>query len=87
MRIFYFMGRNAKNRSGVSWKVWKISRIARTVTVWFGPVTLENRRPVPVGKLTECPRSFRTLVEAKAFEASRVASKLAKGYERRTRWR
>ena len=88
MKIFYFMGRNPLNRSGVSWKVWKIERKARTVTVWYGPVVLKNRKPVPAHRrLTEVsPKTFRSVAEAKAHEEKMIDSKEAKGYQRRTRW-
>ena len=37
MKVLFFMGRNSSNRSGVSWKIWKIRRKGRVVTVSWGP--------------------------------------------------
>jgi hypothetical protein len=47
MKIFFFMDRNPNNKSGVSWKIWKIERSGRAVTVWWGPAVIVRRRPTP----------------------------------------
>jgi hypothetical protein len=36
VKIFFYMGRNPANKSGVSWKIWKVQRAGRTVTVFWG---------------------------------------------------
>jgi len=87
VRVFFYMGRNSLNRSGLSWKIWKISRSGRTVTTHWGPAVLSRRKVVPSSYLRSKIRKFRTLREAIAFEASIIESKLKKGYQRRTRWR
>jgi len=87
MKIFFFMGRNANNRSGVSWKIWKIERVDRTVTTWWGPAHLQNRKVVPVRNLQFKRLRFGSVDAASRYESSRIQSKVSKGYERRTRWR
>jgi hypothetical protein len=87
MKSFFFMGRNPRNRSGVSWKIWKIRREGRTVTATWGPARLQGRRLVLSGEGTS--RRWRLSSEelAESVEASRIREKLGKGYERRTRRR
>lgn len=87
MKILYFMGRNPENRSGVSWKIWKIARYGRVVEVRWGPATLRNRRPVMVGVGTTRRWSFTSEAMAIKSEAARLREKLQKGYQRRSRWR
>ena len=87
MKIFYFMGRNKQTKSGVSWKTWKIERKGRRVCVWWGAVSVIQRQVAPTGKLqTKCWR-FPSASAAVAFEAARIRSKLAGGYERKPKWR
>ena len=87
MKVFYFMGRNKQNKSGVSWKLWKIERKGREVSVWWGAVAVIKRRIVPTGRLqTKCWR-FTSEPAALAFEAARIHSKEASGYQRKPKWR
>jgi len=83
MKVFFFMGRNPQNVSGVSWKLWRIERRGRSVEVSWGPAVLRRRRVVPVGILGSRVRTFPTLAEARAFELGRIAEKFREGYERR----
>jgi hypothetical protein len=87
MKIFFYMGRNSANKSGVSWKIWKIKRSDRTVTVFWGPAKLHRRKVTPVGTLQSKTRRFRSAEVARDFEIGQIQSKLNKGYERRTRSR
>lgn len=87
MKIFFFMGRNPLTRSGVSWKIWKIVRLNRSVTTYWGAAALERRKVVPKGDLAHRTRYFKSVAAAVGFEEKLIASKLEKGYERRTRWR
>jgi hypothetical protein len=87
MKIFFYMGRNAANKSGLSWKIWKIERSGHWVTTYWGPAALVDRRVKPAGTLQSNARRFTSLAAACAYESRRIRSKLQKGYERRTRWR
>jgi predicted DNA-binding WGR domain protein len=87
MKIFFFMGRNSLTKSGVSWKLWKIQRAGRKVTMLWGPAIVHKRRVVPAVSLQSTTRAFRSSEDAERFEARRIRSKLAKGYQRRTRTR
>jgi hypothetical protein len=87
VKIFFYMGRNGANKSGVSWKLWKISRAGRTVTVFWGQAKLQNRKVMPVGALQSKSRRFPSLDAAREFEENRIREKLGKGYQRRTRSR
>ena len=42
MKTFFYMGRNLQNKSKVSWKIWKIEREGRLVTVQCGPSNSSN---------------------------------------------
>jgi hypothetical protein len=48
MKLYYFFGPNPKNKSGVSWKLWKVERKGRELTVWWGSATIDDRRRYPV---------------------------------------
>jgi len=87
MKIFFYMGRNASTRSGLSWKIWKISRRGKIVTTRWGPAELLSRKVVPSASLQSKVQKFGTVQEAVNFENKIIQSKLNKGYERRTRWR
>jgi len=88
MKILFFMGRNPDNKSGLSWKMWKVRRTGRSVTTWWGRAVVKARKVVPAGvRLQEKKRTFRSVAEAVAHEERVVREKLAKGYQRRTRWR
>ena len=82
MKIFVFMGRNAKNKIGMSWKMWKIERKQCRVTVWFGPATVVKHRLTAVRSLQSRTWRFRTEALAKENEQLRINEKLNKGYER-----
>jgi hypothetical protein len=86
-RLAQLRGRAMPDRAWATWKIWRIERRRRTVTVLWGPVALERRWVVPKGWLRT--ESFRLSSEAaaRAFEAARVASKLRYGHERRPRRR
>lgn len=87
MKVFFFMGRNSDNRSGVSWKIWKINRRGRTVVASWGPAVLRRRRVVPARPLQSRTWSFKTTAAAQASELVRVGEKLRKGYVRQPRAR
>jgi predicted DNA-binding WGR domain protein len=87
MKIFFYMGRNAANKSGVSWKIWKIARSGRTVTTFWGRATLKDRKVTPAGTLQSKTLRFPSPDAALDYESQRIRSKLRKGYQRRTRWR
>jgi len=85
MKILFYMGRNDRNKSGVSWKIWKIQRSGRTLTTWWGPAGIQGRTVVPKSRLQEKENQFSSIEEAKAQENLRIEAKLRKGYERRPR--
>ena len=87
VKTFFFMGRNPKTKSGVSWKVWKIERVGRAVTVLWGPAVVRKRRVLPAGKLQSKTVKLASTRAAADFEGARVRSKLRKGYQRRPRRR
>jgi hypothetical protein len=87
MKTLYYMGRNPANKSGVSWKIWKIQRTGQIVTTWWGPAELRNRIVVPKGLLQQKERSFSSSEGAHSHEEQRIANKLNKGYERKPRRR
>lgn len=83
MKTFYYMGPNRRTAGGVSWKMWRIERRARTVTAWWGAATVDKRRKVtPVYRLQSKSWTFRTEAQAKECEASKIAEKLRGGYSR-----
>jgi hypothetical protein len=87
MKIFFFMGCNPKNKSGVSWKIWKIERRKRRVVTWWGPASIVKRKVVGTGELQSRERILNSETAAAEFEGSLIRSKMAKGYERGTRRR
>ena len=87
MKVFFFMGRNPANRSGLSWKIWKINRTGRRVSTFWGPATLQRRRAAFASSPQSRRRRFETLEAARLFEESKIREKLRAGYQRRTRWR
>ena len=87
MRTFFYMGRNAATRSGVSWKIWRIERRGRTVTTWWGPATLVKRRVVPTHGLRSKKKQFASGDAAARHEQARIQNKRGKGYESRPRAR
>ena len=85
MRILYYMGRNSANKTGVSWKIWKIERKSRTVFRYWGSAVVEKRKVVPKGKLQSVKTVFRSEKRAETFVVECVGRKMAKGYESRAR--
>jgi predicted DNA-binding WGR domain protein len=81
MKTFFYTGRNDANVGGMSSKVWKIKRMGRTVTTWWGAINLVKRRIARVGKLQSKSRTFTTVDDAIAHEGERIRSKEAKGYK------
>jgi hypothetical protein len=82
MKTFFYMGTNPENRSGFSWKIWKVERQGKTVQAWWGPARVLNRKPVPAGILQTKKWRFRTEREAIEEESRRIQEKLRKGYKR-----
>jgi hypothetical protein len=87
MKTLFYMGRNPKTKSGVSWKIWKIERHAKTVTRYWGAAEIARRKVVPRGGLQAVTTKFRSEYEAGAFVEKCVREKLAHGYQRSTRCR
>jgi len=85
MKVFFLCGPNPKNRSGMSCKIWKIQRTGRTVTTWWGRADVLNRKVTPIGELQSKARTFRSDDAAAIHENGLIASKLAKGYDRKPR--
>jgi len=85
MKTFFFMGRNSNNKSGVSWKIWRIDCKGRKVTTWWGPAAVVKRRVKPKGVLQSKSRKFQDAATAKQFARVRTKNKLTKGYERKPR--
>jgi predicted DNA-binding WGR domain protein len=82
MKVFFFMDHNRENLSGVSWKLWKINRSGREVTVWWGPATIVRRRPTAASTLQSKTWRFRTEERARQEEERRIHEKVSKGYKR-----
>ena len=84
MKVFFYMGRNPRNKSGVS---WKIEVTGRRVTTLWGPACLRGRSVIAAGPLQSKTRTFPTDLAAVAHERKKISEKLAKGYERKPRRR
>jgi len=89
MKVFFFIGRNDRNKSGTSCKIWKIERKGRTVRRLWGPATWDKRarRAVPSDGLREVIDVQPTVEEARTFEEYWVSRRLSRGYERNPRRR
>jgi len=85
MRTFVYMGPNPGNKSGVSWKVWKIERRERKVTVWFGKATVKLHKLVPSNTLSTKSWTFRTDQAAIEAVKRRIQEKEKEGYEKISR--
>jgi hypothetical protein len=83
----FFMGRNDANRSGVSWKVWQITRSGRTVTARWGPALVIGRKIRPVGALQSKSWTFKSTREAIEELKLRLEHKLGQGYQSSPRGR
>ena len=79
------MGRNPNVLSGVSWKIYKLHRKGTAVTMWWGPAKLVKRKVKERDTLQHQTKWFPSEAAAIDFEKKQVASKIARGYERRTR--
>lgn len=82
MKTFFYMGRNAKNKGGVSWKILKIECRGNRVMTQWGRAFIRRHKAVPGGKLQTKTRRFGNEAAGREFERKRIQSKLAKGYER-----
>ena len=85
MKEFFFTGRNPKNVSGLSWKIWKIVQKGRVVTAWWGPAKVVERKVCHTALLLSKAWKFRTEELAKDNADSRIAQKIREGYERKPR--
>jgi hypothetical protein len=87
MKSFFYTGTNPKNKSGVSWKIWKIEQRGRTITFFWGPALIQKRRVLPVGVLQSRKRVFPTIQSARDHEEQRISEQMRKGYKRMVRRR
>ena len=86
MKIFFYVGRNKENLSGMSSKIWKIQRFGLTVTTYWGAAKMaKSRRIVPASKFSSLEKKFSNAEEARAFESRIIKRKLDSGYERKPR--
>lgn len=86
MRTFFYTGRNAANRSGLSWKRWQIRREGRVVISEWGPVRIERRRLQFIYRQSST-RRFRSEAAAIAHVGEKVREKMRKGYQTKPRKR
>jgi len=85
MKSFRYTGTNPKNKSGVSWKIWRIERRGRTITFFWGPALIQKRKILPVGVLQSRKSVFPTIHAASDHEEKRIREQMRKGYERTVR--
>jgi hypothetical protein len=83
VKVFYFFRANPRNLSGWSCKVWKIERVGRRVTVYWGPAKMVERRPVPPKVFQSKSWWYGTAAAAGRAEARRVREQRQQGYERK----
>jgi predicted DNA-binding WGR domain protein len=81
MKVLVYMGPNPRNTSGVSWKMWKIHRRGREVTVWWGRATIARHKLKPAFNLQSRTWRFRTEEGAREDQQRRIQKKLSRGYE------
>ena len=84
MKIFFYTGRNERNVSGVSWKIWKIERKGKRLQTWWGPAEVLQRQVVPKF-LQTWSANYPTENAAKEDEKRRINEKTREGYERKPR--
>lgn len=89
MRIYYYFKLNRKLKSGISMKIWKITRRGRTVYAEWGAAILDKktRRAKPTAKLRKQKWTHATEAKAELFLKRRIYSKEFRGYERSPRRR
>ena len=87
MKIFFYMNRNAKNKCGLSMKIWKIERKGKTITAQWGAavVNKDSKAPVPAYRLQRKVWKFKTEARAISCEEIKINEKLRSGYERKPR--
>jgi len=85
MKTYYYMGPNPDTKSKVSWKMWKIERKGRTITVWWGPAIVVNRKITKSGSLQSKSWKYSSEAAAKEDELSRIQSKISSGYKKKDR--
>ena len=81
MKTFVYMGANARNTSGTSWKAWKIQRKGKVLQAWWGPAQVVKRKLKPNYRQS-CEWRHTTEASAVADEIVRIESKLKEGYKR-----
>lgn len=82
MTALFYMGCNTAQMSGVSFKMYEIGRRGKVATASWGPAIVVDRRVVSSTWEQTKTWTFKTEEEAAAFVESRIAEKLAEGYER-----
>jgi predicted DNA-binding WGR domain protein len=65
----------------MSWKMWKIERKGKVVTVYWGPMERVKHRIKPVGKLQKKQWRCSSEAVAKLQKERRIAEKRSKGYQ------
>jgi len=81
MKTLFYTGRNDRNLSRLSWKIWKIERQGKRVTASWGAAEVIRRKVAPKYLLSRS-WSFRSEQAAREDEQRRIAEKLSEGYER-----
>jgi hypothetical protein len=82
MKTFLYMGRNDDNVTGMSYKMWRIERKDRNVTVWYGSAIVKSRRPLPARELSTKSWTFGNKDAAIENEKRRIREKENEGYQR-----
>jgi predicted DNA-binding WGR domain protein len=86
MKTLFYMGRNDQNKSGVSWKIWRIKREGKRLTTSWGAAEVGRRRKVvPKYNLQTRSWTFPTEQAAREEEQRRIREKLSGGYQRTPR--
>lgn len=80
MPTFHYLGHNPRNKSGTSFKLWRITVNGRVLRTTWGPVKVVKRKVVPVGKYQSKSWRYRTPAIAREEMRYRIGAKLAKGY-------
>ncbi len=86
MKIYFFMGRNERNKSRISWKVWKIQRSGRCILLRWAPAQADSRRKlIATGTMQEKRKTFLSESAASEYERRVITRKVTKGYDRSPR--